>query len=916
MADPIAPNETWAVTRAKLNNLIAQTDAVTDAAVQTAADAVATAADRVQTGLDATATAADRVQTGLDAIATAADRVQTGLDRVATGEDRTAVASDKAQVEAIAQDLGTLAEINTIAAAVEANRQGAEDAEAGAVAAAANAQASARTVATWAILSGLTGSVAGEGAEVLDSDTGTHTDPVVGGTVANAGRYSWSVSPAGWRRIGATGLAGKADRSVTNIRDLFPGRDGSGITAAELTAFNRILKAEFFGVPLNKVLILKFLFWKDVGSRFNATIMVADDTSGTNAVDACSFNLGSGTDVWTGRREITLAAVGGSGITGTLVIDFTDTTAIGLNATPTTAAMFQRRRISADASQAGAARDAALSATINAAIGTTLALSADSKLPFADSVTATPIRSLVRDVRLYNADPTHQYVFSVLTVETFAIPLTRFRATIRDITAGVDVCTVARSVSSQPGWASFVATLSSPVKLTSSGLSPASTTGIYAVVELDWSAVSNFFSFGSNTYTLAGISPERVYTDDDISDYLDSDHVHEVITVGASGADFTTLRAAVESTYSWVTGASPVLSAPICDRACYHHRVLIRLIDDATYNATFLLIPEWVEIQGNGYERTFIERENTNPDAMLEMHLSGKLRDLTIISATNPEYAIHSDDFNRNANGGAAQNRFIRQSFKRIRMRGAAGHTGFLFGGGLSAGQHILMDDVIGEHADATTTTAAFFWHNTGPTLSTPALNVGVRPSLIEMRGCSSPNYNGIYLQTLHAAGISVLSLTDCEFNRIQHEIPAGEVSGSGRARIQWEITGRYPGAWINSDGNADSFTLEWAPVAAPRRRARNSTGTAIPKGRFVRFAGTGTIALCGANERPEAWTIAEIANGADGDVILTRRIDDAYIDVAETGSGEWGITTAGTLDYAAATKLGRTVGGIVEVYS
>ena len=61
------------------------------------ADATATAADRVQTGLDRTATAADRVQTGLDKVATAADRVQTGLDRTATGLDAVATAADRVQ---------------------------------------------------------------------------------------------------------------------------------------------------------------------------------------------------------------------------------------------------------------------------------------------------------------------------------------------------------------------------------------------------------------------------------------------------------------------------------------------------------------------------------------------------------------------------------------------------------------------------------------------------------------------------------------------------------------------------------------------------------------------------------------------------------------------------------------------------
>ena len=67
---------------------------VLDAAAATAADAEATAADRVQTGLDRIATAADRVQTGLDAAATAADRIQTGLDANATATDRIQTGAD------------------------------------------------------------------------------------------------------------------------------------------------------------------------------------------------------------------------------------------------------------------------------------------------------------------------------------------------------------------------------------------------------------------------------------------------------------------------------------------------------------------------------------------------------------------------------------------------------------------------------------------------------------------------------------------------------------------------------------------------------------------------------------------------------------------------------------------------------
>lgn len=65
--------------------------------------------------------------------------------------------------------------------------------------------------ATWAALSVITGSVAGVGASVIDADTGTHTDPVAGGTVANAGVYTWSTAPVGWKRIGANHLTPATD---------------------------------------------------------------------------------------------------------------------------------------------------------------------------------------------------------------------------------------------------------------------------------------------------------------------------------------------------------------------------------------------------------------------------------------------------------------------------------------------------------------------------------------------------------------------------------------------------------------------------------------------------------------------------------------------------------------------------------
>jgi len=53
---------------------------------------------------------------------------------------------------------------------------------------------------TWTALTAIVGTRLGQRAEVPISDTGTHTDPVVGGTVPNSGKFAWSTSPAGWRR--------------------------------------------------------------------------------------------------------------------------------------------------------------------------------------------------------------------------------------------------------------------------------------------------------------------------------------------------------------------------------------------------------------------------------------------------------------------------------------------------------------------------------------------------------------------------------------------------------------------------------------------------------------------------------------------------------------------------------------------
>lgn len=115
-----------------------------------------------------------------DAVAaTEADAEQTALDRIATGED--VVAAESARDSAVsARDLAeTYAGVD-------------------------------HRAATWTALAAISGT-AGDLGYVGPEDTGTHADPVAGGTVPNEGVYTWAANGLGSaqaERTASTGLAG------------------------------------------------------------------------------------------------------------------------------------------------------------------------------------------------------------------------------------------------------------------------------------------------------------------------------------------------------------------------------------------------------------------------------------------------------------------------------------------------------------------------------------------------------------------------------------------------------------------------------------------------------------------------------------------------------------------------------------
>jgi hypothetical protein len=150
-----------------------------------------------------------------------------------------------------------LTEAQASAAAALASQTAAETAETGAESARDEALVWGTTdyYATWAALNAVTGA-AGDLAAVIAGDTGTHTDPVVGGTVDNAGYFRYDDSPAGWERVGdlESQLTGdSADRAEAARAELASLANAS-VLADPLTVEGRLVQ------PLNLSFDLYIIF--------------------------------------------------------------------------------------------------------------------------------------------------------------------------------------------------------------------------------------------------------------------------------------------------------------------------------------------------------------------------------------------------------------------------------------------------------------------------------------------------------------------------------------------------------------------------------------------------------------------------------------------------------------------------------
>lgn len=568
---------------------------------------------------------------------------------------------------------------------------------------------------------------------------------------------------------------------------------------------DRILTLRMTNVDASKFYRIKQFYYRDLGTRARFTVTQSDDSAGTNSVDL--FDWAPDPAPYTGRQNLVLQATTGNGVMEA-IIDF--------GAPGASFALYSGSTSYANAGlPAGSVQPTpAVSGQIETALSSE---AVQDRHVFNPLVRSTFLRSFFKELWFYNAIGGHQYIVSQF--EFFSGGGTPFlRIYMRDLTDNVDALHYTIAAPSAMSVADFVTWLKANQRYIRLTDEVSGQRFYYANAVMNWDVLltAAFGSVTFSTYATGGVDPSRVFTDGMISDYLESDHYHERLTVGAGG-NYATLADAVAD-LTWGTpsvGGNGNTSA----RAHYNNRVRLHLIDDvpagadfADYLATYCELPMFVELEGRGRTRTRIRRKplTGNPlddnHAVMEAHFDHKVFDLRIYTETDPQYPLHSDAVNRfcDVGNGINQRRRLRQKFTRMDLVMSPTHSGVGFGCGISSGQTIQFDDCQSWHLNTdivfgpSVRPADFFFHNTGPTISNPTIGVSPLPAWVIMNDCGSQtdSPHAVYLMTLEPAGLCNLVLNGSTFSMIEHDTAGGGevVTDLARDRVQWVVSGVHSG--------------------------------------------------------------------------------------------------------------------------
>ena len=684
---------------------------------------------------------------------------------------------------------------------------------------------------------------------------------------------------------------------------IFPGRFVVGILASEAAALPRVQRLTLYGANPSKFYTVKQMAWKDPGTtRFTVAIQEATDADGTGAADVCSYTLSSGADVWTGLREITLAEVSASGVTATLVIDFTDTAIMEVYG-PTDAATFQRRRINPTCLDSGVAQSAALTLEVEAVVTPLLPTAMGQRKPFLDThdatgtvMTAELMRAFVKNIHVYGPNRTSNIRISYMRLSEAA---TCF-ITLYDEDKGREI------VQWNSGDIDTFANRSRYVMGDIARPNLQGYSGELVFLELDWSVLTGAIDGPFSNMTRGGIHPDCLHSFASCRWWAENPIWHDRVYIGPTRT-YTTLAAALAAQ----------------TRPCHPYHSVLFVFDENTTDyvtTTTTTLPNFTGLQGPGmYAVAGLKNSSTaSTNAVLDRNSSTHVFDLRITSDTGDgtpgsgQYCIHHDPVNNYIYGSDAggQTWGVLGGMENVLLVGGVNNDAPLYGSGKNSGLIEVWDNVQDECLHPTRSTAPYFAHDTKPEASSGGIYAAnsrhLLPATWIMRNCSSQaiGYAAVQLASL-GSGAEVpfnLVLDNCDFNLITQTLSAGTVHA-------WQVSGVHDGA-ILLTGGTPPF-----PNMGKLRSVTNSTGSSIPAGRAVKYSGARTISLCGLGEKPDGWTVAAIANGAIGEINTAKSIATAYLDGATASTGAWGLDATGAIDYAAATKLGRTMNGVVTVW-
>lgn len=536
------------------------------------------------------------------------------------------------------------------------------------------------------------------GRALVDFGAGAVFGTYAGNIASSAGRMYENRLQSGSRFANDVAEVVNVGALASRVTDL---ESASDFVAGGQSIFRYVKKLRLFGANPAKFYSVNTFYRNDVGTRFDVTITQADDAAGTNPVDVCAFST-TGINYSNVLTEFTLSESGGSGITGTLILDLASAPSTWGVYRGSGGATFANLAIRADALVTSTAETAQATSRITT-IARAQAVAVAASPAFLSTATDTYIQPIVADIYIEGGDAGERYCLNYEVLD-LGSGNGRVRFTLRDTIAGLDVCT--RVVSGTK--AALVANTLKTLVLFQNDM--AGYTGITATIWVNWSAITTWPGLITTYTTMAqtGLKANRTITPEEMrARFKRGPEPKTLLTVGAgtvTETHFNTVLAAVQSLYDpnhTVIRSGPF---PLGDKCSFSNQVMVRVIDDAYSeqitlvdnlggNQSPLVLPPWITID-LPQDAVIYSNEATNTGPTIEAPFSFRIRGGTI-DCQGSGYAIHIDGVNgvKRADVGKAILRYPLMSImEEVTFKGGTTQGTWTIGTGLSNGQDFIVD--------------------------------------------------------------------------------------------------------------------------------------------------------------------------------------------------------------------------------